>query len=86
VSATEAAKRLGTLIDRVRDERATYTIERGGTPVARLEPVETIHCSLSEFVALLEGLESPDPDYFEQVEQAVDELNRPAAPGTEWES
>ena len=38
VSATEAAKNFGRLIDRVRETRATYVVERGGTPVATVSP------------------------------------------------
>jgi hypothetical protein len=32
VSATDAAKNFGRLVNRVREERATYIVERGGTP------------------------------------------------------
>jgi hypothetical protein len=39
VSATEAGNGLGGLVDEVRERGATFTIERGGVPVARLGPV-----------------------------------------------
>ena len=36
IAATKAAKTFGRLVNRVREERATYIIERGGTPVHRV--------------------------------------------------
>ena len=86
VSATEAAKRLGALVDRVRDERAAYTIERGGIAVARLEPVGVARCTLRDLAVLLDQLDKPDAEYLEEVERAVAEFNRPALPATPWES
>jgi antitoxin (DNA-binding transcriptional repressor) of toxin-antitoxin stability system len=86
VSATEAAKRLGALVDRVRDERAAYTIERGGTAVARLEPVESRRCTLRDLATLLHDISRPDAGYLDEVERAVADFNRPALPGTPWGS
>jgi antitoxin (DNA-binding transcriptional repressor) of toxin-antitoxin stability system len=73
-------------VDAVREERATYTIERGGTPVARLEPVEKRACTLRDLAAVLETLESPDAEYLQEVEQAVARSNRPVLPAVPWDS
>jgi prevent-host-death family protein len=51
VSATEAAKNFGWLVDRVREEQATYVVERGGTPVARIAPVERPSFTMGDFKA-----------------------------------
>ena len=40
VTATEAAKNFGSIIDRVREDRAVYVVERGGTPVAEIGPAK----------------------------------------------
>ena len=36
IAATDAAKNFGHLVDRVRETRATYVIERHGRPVAQI--------------------------------------------------
>jgi hypothetical protein len=38
VSATEAAKNFGGIVDRVREHAAIYLVERSGTPVAEIRP------------------------------------------------
>ena len=40
VTATDAAKNFGAIVDRVREDRAVYVVERGGTPVAQIGPVQ----------------------------------------------
>jgi prevent-host-death family protein len=39
ISATELARRLGDVLDRIRYRGESFTIERNGTPVARLTPI-----------------------------------------------
>jgi prevent-host-death family protein len=86
VSATTAAKGLGGLIDRVREERAEYVIERGGTPVVRLVPVRATSCTLAALSALLKRKVALDPTYLDEVEAGVRAANEPAVPGDPWTS
>ena len=53
VTATEAAKNFGTIVDRVREERAVYVVERSGKPVAQIGPVETKVFTLRDLADLL---------------------------------
>jgi antitoxin (DNA-binding transcriptional repressor) of toxin-antitoxin stability system len=86
VSATAAAKTFGGLIDRVREERAEYMVERGGTPVARIVPIGATSCTLAELADLLERRTDLDPAYLDEVEAGVKAWNRPAVPGDPWTS
>ena len=86
VSATVAAKTFGGLIDRVREERAEYTIERGGTPVAKVVPLAEVSCTLGELAALLKRGKPLDPRYFDEVEKGIRAWNKPAVPADPWTS
>jgi hypothetical protein len=86
ISATAAAKTLGGLIDRVREERAEYVIERGGTPVARMGPIGPVSCTLGELAELMTRRVELDPKYLDEVEAGIRAWNRPSVPGDPWTS
>ena len=85
ISASDAAKNFGALIDRVRTERAEYVVERGGAPAVRVAPVGLRRCSLAEFVDLIRSHARADEDYLKAVEGGARKLNKPAAPENRWE-
>jgi antitoxin (DNA-binding transcriptional repressor) of toxin-antitoxin stability system len=85
VSATDAAKNFGRLVDRVREERATYIVERGGTPVAQIGPVEERVCTVADFKALIAEAPRVDEEYLEAVEAAAARHNRPRVRRNPWE-
>jgi len=82
VSATDAAKNFGRLVDRVREQRATYVIERAGEPVAQIGPVAAPAFTVGELKALVSRLPPPGAEYQRAVERAVTRHNRPAPGGT----
>jgi antitoxin (DNA-binding transcriptional repressor) of toxin-antitoxin stability system len=84
VSATEAAKNFGRLVDRVRDSRVTYVVERGGSPVAQIGPVDQAAFTMAGFKALVESAPSLDEKYLTEVEEAVTRHNRPRARRNPW--
>lgn len=84
ISATEAAKSFGRLVDRVREGRATYIIERGGKAVAQIGPVERRAFTLRDFAALLGRLPRVDPEYLTAVEDGVARHNTPRVPDHPW--
>ena len=43
ISATELARTLGDVLARIRYRRESFVIERNGTPVARMLPVDPVH-------------------------------------------
>ena len=85
ISATEAAKAFGKLVDRVRESRAVYIVERAGTPVAEIGPVATGSCTVAEFLELLKSCGSLDGTYLDEVEAGIKAWNRPSVPGDRWE-
>lgn len=84
VSATEAAKNFGRLVDRVREERATFVVERGGTAVARIAPVERAPFTMADFKALVATLPRPGDDYLQALDRAVARRNRPRVRRNPW--
>jgi antitoxin (DNA-binding transcriptional repressor) of toxin-antitoxin stability system len=84
VSATEAAKNFGRLVDRVREERATYTIERGGKAVARITPVDRQLFTLADLKLLVAALPRAEEAYLDAVERAASARNRPRTRGNPW--
>ena len=85
IAATEAAKTFGRLVNRVREERATYIIERGGTPVAQIGPVEPKITTMRDFVAFLRDMPRADEEYLRAVEDGMARFNRPRVPENPWE-
>lgn len=84
VTASDAAKKFGALVDRVREERAVYIIVRGGRPVAQIGPVAGGHCTLARLAERLASRPRLDDAYLDDVERAVSGFNVPAVPGDPW--
>jgi antitoxin (DNA-binding transcriptional repressor) of toxin-antitoxin stability system len=84
VSATEAAKNFGRLVDRVREERATYVVERGGKAVARISPIERTSFTLADFRALIAARPAAGEEFLSAIEQAAARRNRPRKRQNPW--
>ena len=87
VTATDAAKNFGAIVDRVREDRAVYVVERGGTPVAQIGPVQHRTFTVRDFVELLRSGSMPraSEEYCQAVEEGVAFCNRPEVPENPWE-
>jgi len=86
ISATDAAKTFGRLVDRVREERAVYVIERGGTPVAEIGPVAAASCTVADLVEVLRTRPRLDKGYLREVAAGVKAWNKPSVPRDRWTS
>jgi antitoxin (DNA-binding transcriptional repressor) of toxin-antitoxin stability system len=84
VSATEAAKNFGRLIDRVRETRATYIVERGGKPVASIAPVSREAFTLRDLKVLVAESGRAPADYLDAVERASGRRNRSRVRRNPW--
>lgn len=74
VSATELAKGLSDVLNRVRDQNETVIVERRGKPVCQLTPVpRSLDFHLSDLMMLLDSLPSPGEERGEAVAQGVAE-------------
>jgi len=85
IAATDAAKNFGHLVSRVREEGATYVIERGGKPVARIGPVGVTGSTMATVKALVEAGPRVDDAYLRAVERALRAHNTPRVRRNPWE-
>lgn len=85
VPATEAAKNFGRLVDRVREERVIYVVERGGVPVAQLGPVDRAQFTMADFKALAASPPAATDEYLREVERAVARHARPRVRPNPWD-
>lgn len=84
VSATDAAKNFGRLMDRVRETRATYIVERAGVPVAQVGPAERTAFTMADFKALMAGGAPADGEYVKAVSRAIERHNHPRLRKDPW--
>ena len=85
IAATAAAKTFGSLVNRVCEARATYVIERGGTPVAQIGPIDTKESTVGALADALRASRSAfDDEYVAEVKKGVKMLNRPRVPKNPW--
>ena len=84
VSATEAAKNFGELVNRVRETGATYVVERGGRPVVQVAPVASARCTVADLVGLLQSEARADRELLTAIARGVKAANRPRVPEDPW--
>ena len=86
IGATDAAKNFGRLVDRVREEGATYVIERHGRPIAQIGPVEAVkRTTLRDFVDAVRAAPKLDEETLRYIEDGIKMLNRSEVPRNPWE-
>jgi hypothetical protein len=86
ISATDAAKSFGKLIEHVRSERAEYIVERSGTAAVRIVPASASRCTGADLVRLVKGLAKADEAYLVAVESGISTSKRPSVPANRWDS
>ena len=85
IAATDAAKNFGELVDRVREEGATYVIERHGRPVAQIGPVETEERkTLRDLIEALQAAPKLDEEVLRSIEEGIAIYNKPEVPKNRW--
>ena len=85
VTATDAAKNFGELVDRVREAGVAYVVERKGRPIARIAPMVTHRCTLGELAEWFEGRKALPDEYVSAVTDHVKTANRPKVPVARWQ-
>ena len=83
ISATEAARSLSELLNRVRYRGESFIVERGGEPVCRIVPATPVGCTVADLVRVLRSAPRPDDAYLDSVEKAV--RDQPRLPKGPWE-
>jgi antitoxin (DNA-binding transcriptional repressor) of toxin-antitoxin stability system len=85
VTATEAARRFSELLNRVRYERETFVILRGGEAVGQLGPIESRSATtFRDLIATLNRVEKPDEQFADDLEQI--QAGQPLAGESPWPS
>ena len=83
ITATELAKGLSDFLNRVRYRGERFVVERGGEPVALLEPVGAIPgITLRDLVDRMRDLSVPDEDFAEDLEEI--QSSQPPAGNPGW--
>jgi prevent-host-death family protein len=86
ISATEAAKNFGRLVDRVREKGATYVVERHGRPIAQIGPVpHNEPKTLRGLVEFMRTAPTVDDETLRLIEEGIKTSNRPEVPRNRWE-
>jgi prevent-host-death family protein len=86
IAATDASKNFGRLVDRVREEGATYVVERHGRPVAQIGPVKPMEPkTLRGLVEFMRTAPTLDEDTLRYIEEGIERYNRPEVPKNPWE-
>jgi prevent-host-death family protein len=83
LTATELAKRLSDVLDRVRYRGERFVVERNGEPVATIAPAAPpVGITVEEFVARVGDLRMPGDGFADDLE-AIQALQG-VAEGPEW--
>src|SRR5262245_57322044 len=85
ITATDATKNFGRLVNRVSEERVTYTVERGGRPVAQIGPIEAPFSTIGDFKSWIDNHPAVDEEYLKAVDEAVARHNKPRVRRNPWE-
>jgi prevent-host-death family protein len=83
IAATELARSLGDILARVKYRHDSFIIERNGTPIARVVPIESASCAATLGEALAAWCETPDPSFADDLAR-IGAADRP--PGNPWAS
>jgi prevent-host-death family protein len=85
VTATELARGLSDILNRVHYRGERFVVVRNGEPVATIGPTEiTKSMTLAELFELLRSLPAPDPDFWNDVEEI--HKSQPPVEFREWPS
>ena len=83
ITATELAKSLSDILNRVRYRGERFVIERNGEPIASLVPTAPVGITMGELAALLANLPRPDEgfaDDLESIHSSQPEITAPPWP------
>lgn len=82
ISATDAARSLSDLLNRVRYRGESFVIERGGEVVCRIVPAGPSRCTVADLVRALKSAQRPDAGYLDTVEKLT--KAKPKLPKAPW--
>lgn len=85
ITATELARNLSDILNRVRYKGETFLVERNGEVVAEVKPSDSAKTiTWGEFVKIWDSLPKPDPAFWDDVEEAHRLMNQPLKEPPAW--
>ena len=86
ITATELARNLSDILNRVRYKGEHFKVVRNGEPVAELGPtLEAKRITFGEFAELWRSMPKPDPEFWDDVQEARRLMNQPLPEKSAWE-
>ena len=84
ITATELARNLSDILNRVRYKGETFEILRGGESIAEIKATAPKRATLQDLINLLRE-NPPDPEFWDDVEEAHRTMNQPLPTKTPWD-
>jgi antitoxin (DNA-binding transcriptional repressor) of toxin-antitoxin stability system len=86
ITATELARNLSDILNRVRYRGESFIVERSGEVIAELKPSPARRAfTVGDFVEFWKTVPKPDPEFWNDVEQAHREMNQPLPEPSAWD-
>ena len=86
ITATELARNLSDVLNRVRYKGESFEVTRGGETIAEIKATERKRATLQDFIDLMRNGPKPDPEFWDDVEQAHNEMNQPLPMKSPWDT
>jgi antitoxin (DNA-binding transcriptional repressor) of toxin-antitoxin stability system len=83
ISATDAARSLSDLLNRVRYRGESFVVERSGEAVCRIVPARPASCTVGALVRALKSAPVPDSRYPDTIAELT--KKQPKLPKSPWE-
>ena len=77
ITATELARNLSDVLNRVRYKGESFEVTRGGETIAEIKATERKRATVRDLIDFLENGPKPDPDFWKDVEEAHRMMNEP---------
>jgi antitoxin (DNA-binding transcriptional repressor) of toxin-antitoxin stability system len=84
ITATQLAKSLSDVLNRIRYRGEEFVVERNGEAIAKLGPVEPAGIKWKELLERYPDLPRPDDTFADDLERIQAEMNRLPAQIPEW--
>jgi prevent-host-death family protein len=85
ITATELARNLSDVLNRVRYKGESFEVTRGGETIAEIKATERKRATVRDLIDLLENGPKPDPDFWKDVEEAHRMMNEPLPDPPSWD-